>query len=178
MIIIWKITIFIFRLGIPKFLKISITMAVDRNAVTKLQKSVKSNVEIAKWWDINPSTVWKIVKKFQETGTTLDPPGRERKRSVRPPQLLKKWEKSREETLAEAAEPWPTQPVWTNPPCTRCWGTIWGRSPSRCCIARSLRLIMCSRGPKNTEKFSSRWPTARCWTFCSQTIRKSTSNKW
>ena len=32
---------------------------------------------------MNRSTVWKIVKKFQNTGNTLDQPGRGRKRSVR-----------------------------------------------------------------------------------------------
>ena len=63
-------------------------MAVDRNAV-KLHKSGKSNVEIAKRLDMNRSTAWKIVKKFPETGNTLDRPGRRRKRSVRSPQLLK-----------------------------------------------------------------------------------------
>ena len=45
-------------------------MAVDRNAVIKLHKSGNSNVEIAKRMDMNHSTVWKIVKKFQETGNT------------------------------------------------------------------------------------------------------------
>ena len=63
-------------------------MAVDRNAVIKLHKGGESNVEIAKRLDMNRSTVWKIVKKFQETGSTLDRPGRRRNRSVRFPQLL------------------------------------------------------------------------------------------
>ena len=64
-------------------------MTVDRNVVIKLHKSGKSNVEIAKRLDMNRSTVWKIMKKFQETGNTLDRPGRGRKRSVRSPKLLK-----------------------------------------------------------------------------------------
>ena len=89
MITIWKPTIFTFKLGIPKFSKISFTMAVDRNAVIKLHKSRESNVEIAKRLDMKGSTVRKVVKKFQETGNTLDWSGRERKRSVRSPQLLK-----------------------------------------------------------------------------------------
>ena len=46
-------------------------MAVDRNAVIKLHKSRKSNVEIAKRLDMNRSTVWKIVKKFQRPETLL-----------------------------------------------------------------------------------------------------------
>ena len=40
-------------------------MAVDRNAVIKLYKSEKSNVEIVKQLSMNRSTVWKIVKKFR-----------------------------------------------------------------------------------------------------------------
>ena len=39
-------------------------MVVDRNAVIKLHKSGKGNVEIAKRLDMNRSTVWKILKKF------------------------------------------------------------------------------------------------------------------
>ena len=54
-------------------------MAVDQNAVIKLHKSEKSNVEIAKRLDMNRSTLWKIVKTFQETGNTLDKLGRGRK---------------------------------------------------------------------------------------------------
>ena len=78
-----------FRLDIPKFSKISFTMAVYQNAVIKLHKSGKSNVAIAKRLDTNRSTVWKMVKKFQETGNTIDRPERGRKRSVRSPHLLK-----------------------------------------------------------------------------------------
>ena len=60
-------------------------MAVDWNAVIKLHKSGKSNVEIAKRLDMNRSTLWKIVKKFQETGNTPDRPGRGRKRRQETP---------------------------------------------------------------------------------------------
>ena len=55
MINIWKLTISTFRLGKPKFSKISFTVDVDRNAVIKLEKNGKSNIEIAKWLDINCS---------------------------------------------------------------------------------------------------------------------------
>ena len=53
MITVLKLTISTFRLGIPKFPKISYTMAVDRNAVIKLHKSGKSNVEILKRLEVN-----------------------------------------------------------------------------------------------------------------------------
>ena len=52
-------------------------MDVDRNAVIKLQKSGKSNVEIAKRLDMNRSTVWKIVKIFQEIESPLTDPDAE-----------------------------------------------------------------------------------------------------
>ena len=38
---------------------------------------------------MNRTAAWKIVKKFQEIGNTLNRPGRGRKPSVRSPQLLK-----------------------------------------------------------------------------------------
>ena len=38
---------------------------------------------------MNCSTVWKIVKKFKETGTTSDKPGRGRKSSVYTKKLIK-----------------------------------------------------------------------------------------
>ena len=38
---------------------------------------------------MNCQTVWKIVKKFKETGNTLDSEGRGRKRTTRTPQLIK-----------------------------------------------------------------------------------------
>ena len=53
-----------------------------------------------------------------------------------------------------------------------------GRSPLRCCSARSLRPILCPWRPKNAEKSSRRWPTARCRTSFSRTRRNSTSSRW
>ena len=79
--------------------------------------------------------------------------------------------KSCDETLAAAADPWPPQPLWANHSCIRCWGMIWWWSPLRCCIGRSLRPIMSPWGPKNAEKSSRKWPTARCRASCSLTRR-------
>ena len=55
-------------------------MAVDRNII-KFYKQGKSNSSIAKRLKMNRTTVWKIVKKLKETGTTLDKPGLGRKRT-------------------------------------------------------------------------------------------------
>ena len=54
-----------------KFSKIIIYMSIDHNIVIKLHKSGESNSEIAKRLKMNSTTVWKIIKKFQEIGTTL-----------------------------------------------------------------------------------------------------------
>ena len=62
-------------------------MTVDRNIVIKFHKQGESNSSIAKRLKMNRTTVWKIVKKFNETGTTLDKPGRGRKRTVCTPKL-------------------------------------------------------------------------------------------
>ena len=64
-------------------------MSINRNIVIKLHKSGESNSKIAKWLKMNRTTVWKIIKKFQEIGTTLDREGQGRKQTVRTPQLIK-----------------------------------------------------------------------------------------
>ncbi|XP_014767691.1 uncharacterized protein LOC106867357 [Octopus bimaculoides] len=64
-------------------------MAVDRNTIKTLHRGGESNTIIAKELNVNRKTVWKIVKKFSETGSTIDQHGRDRERSVRTPQLIK-----------------------------------------------------------------------------------------
>ena len=64
-------------------------MSIDCNIVIKLHKSGESNSEIAKRLKMNCTTVWKIIKKFQEIGTTLDWEDRGRKQTARTPQLIK-----------------------------------------------------------------------------------------
>ena len=79
-------------------------MAVDRNMVIKLNKSGKSNVEIAKRLEMNRSTVWKIVKKFKETGSTIDNKGRGRKRAIRTLQLIKNMREKLRRILVAVAD--------------------------------------------------------------------------
>ena len=86
-------------------------MAVDQNSVIKLHKNGKSNVEIATRLDMNRSTVWKIVKKVQESETPLTEEGAEENGVSAPLNSSKTQRKSCDETVAEAAEPWPLQPV-------------------------------------------------------------------
>ena len=50
-------------------------MSINCNIVIKLHKNGESNSEIAKQLQMNCTTVWKIIKKFQEIGTTLDREG-------------------------------------------------------------------------------------------------------
>ena len=145
MITIWKLTISTFRLGIPKFSKISFTIIVHRIAVSKLHKSGKSNVEIAKRLDMNCSTVWKIVKKFQETGNTLDWSGSGRKRSVRSPHLLKNTREKLRRNSCRSCRTFATVACVSKSAMHQVLRTIWRLSPSRYCIARSLRPIMWPR---------------------------------
>ena len=64
-------------------------MSIDRNIVIKLHKTGESNSEIAQWLKMNCTTVWKIIKKFQDIETTLDREGRGQKWTVYTPQLIK-----------------------------------------------------------------------------------------
>ena len=89
-------------------------MSIDRNIVIKLHKSGESNSEIAKQLKMNRTTVWKIIKKFQEIGTTVDREGRGRKRTVRTREKLRRNSGRSCRNLAAAAG------VGKNPPCTNC----------------------------------------------------------
>ena len=64
-------------------------IAVDRKTVIKLHKIGGTTVEFAKRLKMNCLTVCKIVKKFKETGNTLDGKGRGRKRTLSTSQLIK-----------------------------------------------------------------------------------------
>jgi transposase len=64
-------------------------MVVDRNAIVTLHEKGESNSGIAKKLQIRRDTVWKVVKKFKETGETCNRPGQGRKQSVRTKQLVK-----------------------------------------------------------------------------------------
>ena len=64
-------------------------MAVDRNTIVTLHKKGESNSCIAKKLHIHHETVWKVVKKFKETGETCNRQGQVRKRTVRTKHLVK-----------------------------------------------------------------------------------------
>ena len=64
-------------------------MAVDRNTIITLHKKGESNSCIAKKLQIRRETVWKVVKKFKETGGTCNRPGQGRKRTVWKKRLVK-----------------------------------------------------------------------------------------
>ena len=64
-------------------------MSIDRNMIVKLHQDGDSNSFIAKKLGYRRETVWKVVQKFKETGSTSNRPGQGRKRSVRTPQLVK-----------------------------------------------------------------------------------------
>ena len=64
-------------------------MAMDRETIVSLHKKGESNSTIAKELPIRRETVWKVVKKFRETGQTSSRPGQGRKRSVRTKRKVK-----------------------------------------------------------------------------------------
>lgn len=64
-------------------------MAIDRNTIVTLHKKGDSNTSIAKKLHIRRKTVWKVVKKFKETGKTCNRPGQGGKRTIRTRELVK-----------------------------------------------------------------------------------------
>lgn len=64
-------------------------MAINRDTIVTLHKKGESNSLIAKKLHIRRETVWKVVKKFKETGKTCNRPGQGRKRTVRTKKLVK-----------------------------------------------------------------------------------------
>ena len=64
-------------------------MAIERETIVSLHKNGESNSTIAKELQIRRETVWKVVKKFRETGQTSNRPGQGRKRTVRTKRMIK-----------------------------------------------------------------------------------------
>ena len=50
-------------------------MTIDRGTIVSLYKKGESNSIIAKELQIRREAVWKVVKKFRETGQTYNRPG-------------------------------------------------------------------------------------------------------
>ena len=66
-----------------------ISMAIDRKTMVNLHKKGESNSIIAKELHIRRETVWKVIKKFRETGQISNRPGQGRKRTVRTKWMVK-----------------------------------------------------------------------------------------
>ena len=64
-------------------------MAIDRETIVSLHKKGESNSTLEKEHQIRRETVWKVVKKFRETGQTSNRPGQGRKRTVRTKRIIK-----------------------------------------------------------------------------------------
>ena len=80
-------------------------MAVDKNIILTLHKKGDSNSCIPKKLHIRRETVWKVVKKFKETGETCNRPHQGRKRTVRTKRLVKNMmEKLRRNSRRSAAK--------------------------------------------------------------------------
>ena len=153
-------------------------MALDRNAVIKLHKSRKSSVEITKRLDINRSTVWKIVKKFQETGNTLNRPGRVRKQSVSSPQLLKNTREKLLRNSRRSCRTLATAADVSKSPMHQMLRHNLGVKPFKMLHCQELTDNHVAMRTQSAEKSSRRWLTARCRFSCSRTRRNSTSSRW
>ena len=64
------------------FINNIISTAINRETIVSLHKKSESNSTIAKELQIRRETIWKVVKKFRETGQTSSRPGQGRKRTV------------------------------------------------------------------------------------------------
>ena len=58
-------------------------MAINRETIVSFHKEGESISTVAKELQIRHETVWKVIKKFRETGQTSNRPGQGRKRTVR-----------------------------------------------------------------------------------------------
>ena len=64
-------------------------MAVDRETIVSLYKKDESNSTNPKELQLRRETVWKVVKKFRETGQAFNRQGQGRKRTVRTKRMVK-----------------------------------------------------------------------------------------
>ena len=64
-------------------------MAIDLETTVSLHKRGESNSIIAKELQIRRETVWKVVKKFRETGQSSNRLGQGRKRTVQTKRMVK-----------------------------------------------------------------------------------------
>ena len=88
---------------------------------------------------MNRTTVWKIVKQFKETGTTLDKPGRGRKRTVRTQKQVKTLERSYVVISVNLTENWLLKQMWAIRRCIKWWKIILIRNPTKCFIIMNLQ---------------------------------------
>ena len=75
-------------------------MLIDRETIVSLHKKSENNSTIAKELQIRRETVWKMGKKFRETGQTSNRPGQGRKRTVRTKRMVKKRGKVEKKSLS------------------------------------------------------------------------------
>ena len=64
-------------------------MTIDRETIVGVHKKGESSSTIAKELQILRETVWKVAKKFRETGQTSNRPGPGRKRTIRTKRMVK-----------------------------------------------------------------------------------------
>ena len=123
---------------------------------------------------MNRSTVWKIVKKFQETENTLDRPGHGRKRSVLPSTPQKHEGKA-------ATNPSPKLQDLDHR--SRCKQIYHAQNVERQSGLKPFKMLQRqdltdNHVAKRAQESSRRWPTESCRTWCLRTRRNSTPSRW
>ena len=124
--------------------------------------------------------IYKIVKKFQETGNTIDRPGRLRQRSVRYPQLFKYTTENLRQNPRRSCRTLATAAGVSKPIIHQVLRNDLGMKPFMMLHRWELTAIHVAMRArrKNAEKSSRRWPTVRCRISSSRTRRILTSSKW
>ena len=89
-IILYFVIIFIYYLPLIKFLFRMVAPSSKRSTIITLHQAGHQTKDIVKLLKISRKTVQKAVKRFKETGSTADRPGRGKKKSVRTEQNKKK----------------------------------------------------------------------------------------
>ena len=149
-------------------------MAKERETIASLHKKGESNSTIAKELQIRRETVWKVVKKFRETGQTFNRPARAEREQFE----ISEWLKTRGKCWGQIPVVWrPNWPQRLESARLRCAASLRRTSrpfPTKCRSAMSSHPRMNEKGSKDVDTFWTSWKMACCPIWCSLTRRNLT----
>ena len=149
-------------------------MAMEQETIVSLHKKGESKSAIAKELQIRREMVWKLVKKFKETGQTSNRPGQGRKRIVRTKRMVKTRGKSWGQIFVVRRPNWPQRLEPARLRCVTSLRRTSRPSPTRCRSAMSSHPRMNEWGSKDVDTFRTSWKMACCPIWCSLTRRNLT----